>query len=56
MTTQAQDYSLLNNGGVNTAPLTFGAILDALFAVQWREDMDAAVGGDKSDGAFMFGL
>jgi hypothetical protein len=32
------------------------AIINALFAVELREELDAKTGGDKSDGAFIWGL
>jgi hypothetical protein len=37
-------------------PLTFKSVIAALFAVNLREKLDAATGGDKSDAAFAWGL
>jgi hypothetical protein len=34
----------------------FGAFIDALFAVDLREELDAKTSGDKSDAAYTWGM
>lgn len=40
----------------DSAPFSWFAILDILFAVKLREKLDADTGGDKSDASYRYGL
>jgi hypothetical protein len=43
-------------GRTTASRFTLASLIATLFAVNLRESLDAATGGDKSDAAFTWGL
>jgi hypothetical protein len=59
MSISTTPVSIRNNNGQNASQrkgITLYSILAVLFAVKFRESLDAATSGDKSDGALTWGM
>jgi hypothetical protein len=44
------------HGRTTASRMTLASVIATLFAINLRESLDAATGGDKSDAAFRWGL
>ena len=54
--TNAPTATTTNTATPAAAPFSLAMIFDTLLCVNLREKLDADTGGDKSDGAYTYGL